>query len=477
MRFASLVRSAAVLGLTIAFQPSGLCRADDWLRFRGPNGSGVSTDTESIPAKWSATENLKWKTALPGPGSSSPIIVGQKIFVTCWSGYGADRNNPGDLANLRRHLVCLDLKSGQILWDQSIAAVQPEERYGGMFAENGYASHTPTSDGKHVYVYYGKSGALAYDLDGKQLWQKVVGSESDPRGWGSASSPILYKNLVIVPATAECEGLVALNKETGAEVWRQEARGFAGTWGTPILITTGDRTDLVMAIPGEVWAFNPDTGKLRWYCQTGESDSYCASAIEDHGVVYALENRGGQTTALRAGGDGDVTSSAIVWHGRDNARITTPVVVDGKIYLFSGGIATCLDAKTGERIYQSRLGGTARPRPEMADRGPGGGNGPGPGAGNSPPGGGPGAPGGRGGRGGGGGRGGQDYSSPIVADGKVIFISRSGEAHVVQPGDKFEELAVNTVTADQEDFSATPAVSDGNLLIRSSKNLYCISKQ
>lgn len=448
--------------------------AGDWLRFRGPNGSGVSTDPEPLPVTWSPTEHLKWKVPLPGPGSSSPIIVGQRVLVTCWSGYGTDRADAGQMENLRRHLVCLDLQTGKTLWQRDIAAVLPEDRYGGMFAEHGYASHTPTSDGERVYVYFGKTGALAFDLDGKQLWQTGVGKESDPRGWGSASSPVLYKDLLIVTAPAESEALVALNTKTGAEVWRQEARGFSSLWGTPVLLPVQDHTELVIAVPGEIWAFNPETGKLRWYCLTAESDSYCASVATDGEMVFALETRGGQTTAVRVGGQNDVTATHVAWHGRENARITTPLVYDGRIYLFSGGIVSCLDARSGERLSQARLSGGT---PGDSANDPGRGAGQPDRAGADRQGGPPGGParGGFGGRGRGG-MGGQNYSSPILADGKIFYVTRGGDIHVIRPGPQLESLAVNRVTADNEDFSATPAVSSGRLLIRSSKFLYCVSQ-
>lgn len=427
----------------------------DWMRFRGPNGSGVSDETQSTPAEWSSQKNLKWKVALPGPGSSSPIIVGDKVFVTCWSGYGVNRNNPGNQKDLRRHLICLDRKTGKTLWDRSVEPVLPEDVYTGMFAEHGYASHTPTSDGKHVYAYFGKSGAVAYDLDGKQLWQTIVGDELDPRRWGSSSSPILYKDTLIVTATAESEAVVALDKKTGKEVWRQESTGFNSTWGTPILVNVDkERTDLVIGVPYEIWGMNPDNGKLRWYCEAMPTDTYCSSVIAGkNGVVYGIEGRGGGSIAVRADGSGDVTKSHVLWSGRDANRIETPVLYDGRIYFFARGIVNCIDAKTGERIFRGRLesGGETASRDESS-----GGN--------------------RfGGRRGGGFRG-SDYSSPVAADGKIYFVSRSGETYVIKATDKLEQLSVNRLTNDEEDFSGTPAISNGEIFIRSDKHLYCVGK-
>jgi outer membrane protein assembly factor BamB len=417
----------------------------DWSRFRGPNGSGISSDPAPAPTTWSGAANLKWKVALPGPGSSSPIVVGERVFVTSWSGYGLSRENPGDQAQLRRHLTCLDRETGATIWDKSVEPVLPEDEYGGMFAEHGYASHSPVSDGEHVYVFFGKSGALAFDLDGKLLWQRGVGTESDPHGWGSASSPILYKNLLIVPATAESEALVALDKATGEEVWRQEATGFNGVWGTPVLVELADgEADLAMAVSGEMWGFDPATGKLRWYCKSPVPSSFSSSAIAHEGIVYAMESGpgGGGGIAVRAGGRGDVTDTHVEWTGSQANRIGTPLLVGGRIYTFSRGLANCFDAGDGGPVYRGRL--------KSSGAAPAGG--------------------------GRGGFGGQDYSSPVAADGKIYFTSRGGDVYVLEEGEKFRQLAVNRVTDEAEDFSASPAISNGEIFIRSSKYLYCIAQ-
>ena len=462
MRHSFQINSATVALFVMLAALGSAAAAGDWSRFRGPNGSGVSADAAPMPVHWSPTQNLKWKVALPGPGSSSPIIVGDKVFITCWSGYGTDRGNrAGNQSDLKRHLVCLDRNTGKTVWDKTVDPVLPEDNYGGMFAEHGYATHTPASDGERVYVFFGKTGALAFDLKGNQLWQTTVGTGSDRMGWGSGCSPILYKNLVIVTASPESGAMYALDKETGKEVWRAAADGFSGTWGTPVLVEVdANRTDLVIGVPYEIWAFNPDTGKLRWYCEALGTRSFCSSVVTDGKVVYAMGDQGSGSIAIKAGGEKDVTKSQVVWTGRDNNRIGTSVIVDGKLYFVSSGVATCVDAKTGTRIYQGRLGGgSTATAPD--DEGPG-----------RPPGRGPGG----GGGGGRGGMGGQDYSSPVVADGKLYYVSRSGAAHVIKLGDTFEQLATNRVTEDAEDFSATPAVSNGALFIRSSKHLYCIAE-
>jgi hypothetical protein len=432
--------------------------AGDWTRFRGPNGSGVSADEIAAPVTWSATKNLKWKAPLPGPGSSSPIIVGDRIYVTCWSGYGTDRGNrSGNQENLKRHLICLDRQTGKTIWDKSVKAVLPEDNYGGMFAEHGYASHTPVSDGERIYVFFGKSGALAFDLDGNQLWQTPVGTGSDRMGWGSACSPILYKNLVIVTASAESQAMYALDKLTGKEVWKASADGFGSTWGTPVLVEVdANRTDIVVGVPYEIWGFNPDTGKLRWYCEALGTRSFCSSVVTDGKLIYAMGDQGSGSIAIKAGGEKDVTKTHVAWTGRESNRIGTPVVADGRLYFVNNRVATCIDATNGSRVYQGRLASSSA-------------------AGEADQGGRPGGRPGGGGFGGGGRGGGQDYSSAVVGGGKLYYVSRGGDIHVIKLGDTFELLATNRVTDEPEDFSATPALSNGQLFIRSSKHLYCVA--
>jgi outer membrane protein assembly factor BamB len=419
--------------------------AGDWARFRGPNGSGVSADKGSLPSKWSEEENLVWKAALPGPGSSSPIIVGDKVFVTCWTGYATGEDDFESMESLKRHLVCIDRTTGKLLWEKSVAAVLPEDSFRGMFAENGYATHTPVSDGDNVFVFFGKSGVHAFTIDGKKLWSANVGSDRDQRGWGSASSPILYGDSVIVTAAIESRALVALDKKTGKEVWKTQANGFGSTWGTPVVVGEGDKSELVLGVPYEIWSLNPSNGKLRWYAEALQSSSMCSSVVTDGTALYAIGGREGGSVAIKAGGKGDVTKSHQMWVGSDRARVGTPVVHDGLVYWISSGIANCIEAKTGKKVYQGRLEGGSSTG----------------GGGRS-----------RGGRGGG-----NDYSSAIIGDGKLFYVSRSGTAFVIKLGREFEQLGTNKFVSDKGDHSATPAISGGRLFIRSSRNLYCVGEK
>jgi outer membrane protein assembly factor BamB len=444
-----------VVLLMLLLLPAGSVAAVDWPRFRGENGSGVAADSTPTPTEWSETKNLKWSVSLPGSGKSSPIVVGDRVIVTCWSG-----ENPPD--DLKRHILCFDRHTGQELWSKEIAPTTPDEPFREMFTENGYASHTPASDGERIYAFFGLSGVIAFDMEGNELWRADVGNNTDPNNWGSASSPILYKNLLIVPAIAESTAMIALDKATGKEVWRQPGEGLQSCWGTPALADAGEnKQDLVIAVPGEIWGMNPDTGKLRWYVEGSPSRNICCSAVADGDQVYVVGGRDGGSMGVRAGGKGDARESHMIWSNNARGGIGTPVVVDGLLYSIAGGIVACLDAETGEQVYEKRLqapasDATAEASPAQADR-----------------------PAGGGGFGGGFGRGGgfrqQDYGSPVVADRKIYFVRRNGDAYVLAAGREFKPLAVNKFASDDGDFSATPAISDGQIFIRSSNKLYCVA--
>lgn len=410
--------------------------AGDWNRFRGPGGQGVASG-EGLPIAWSPTANLGWKTELPGPGASSPIVVGDSVFVTCYSGYGLSQEDPGDIKNLVRHLVKVDLNTGRIVWQKDVKVSMPEDPYTGIgVTAHGYASHTPVTDGKNVYAFFGKSGVHAYDMDGKKLWQADVGKESDPAKWGSSSSPIVYKNTVIVTAAAESQSVIAFDSSTGEQLWKQEAKGLDNMWGTPTLVPTDDGIELVMCVAGELWGMDPENGKLKWFAKaTGAQQSY-ASVVTEGQRVFAMTGRGGGSVAIDAGGRGDVTETNTVWEGKDTASFASPVAHGSKLYSIARGVVTIVDKATGKRVKQLRLKGAQQT----------------------------------------GGRfGSLDYASPIVAGDRLFYLNGSGQVFVFDVSGDISQVSLNKVTSDKETFWGTPAISDGKLLIRSSKHLYCVT--
>ena len=404
----------------------------DWPRFRGPEGSGVS-DEKGLPTTWSASENIVWKTPLPGFGASSPIVLGDRVFLTCYGGYGLNRQEPGEQDKLVLHLLCVDRASGKVLWDKTTEPRLPETAYGGGQVNlHGYASATPVTDGQAVYAFFGKSGVLKYSLDGKLLWQASVGSGVDKHNWGSGASPILHENLLIVNASAESQSICALDKANGEEVWR--ADGIVDSWSTPLVVSTaGGGKELVVVERFQVLGLDPATGKKLWFCNK-PSDYVCPSVIAHDGVVYAINSRrNALLLAIRTGGRGDITDdSHVLWKKKWTTRVSTPVCYDGHLYAMDFlGVAHCLKADTGEEVYRERLdiGGT----------------------------------------------GDKIYASPVAADGKLYGVTRLDGTVVLALSPQFKELARNHL-GDQSVFNATPAVTGGRLLLRSDKCLYCIGK-
>lgn len=422
----------AVLALFLLTAPS---IAEDWLRFRGPQGLGVSDS--SVPTEWSDTKNLKWKTALPGAGSSSPIVVGDKVLLTCYSGYGVPGEGRGRATDLKRHLVCVNRRDGKILWTKTVDASDAEDNYGGYLREHGYASNTPVSDGKIVVAFFSKAGVRAYDLEGKELWKASVGTESDSRRWGSASSTILYKDLAIVVAAGESKTIYAFDKMTGKQKWKAPAGSLDLTFGSPLVVTPkeGD-PELVISVPGEVWGMNPETGKLKWYCVVETSGNVSPSVIAKDGIIYA---GGGYRTrglvAIRAGGKDDVSRTHVEWQVRTAPYVATPLLHEGHLYwIGDDGRAYCLSAKDGKEVYKERMpvrgGGGSRPF----------------------------------------------YASSVLAKDKIIVPSRYSGVFVFEAKPKFEK-PINNTFSDKSMMNGTPAISDGQLFLRSDKYLYCVAEK
>ena len=402
------------------------CMAADWPGFRGADGSGRSADV-GLPESWSASEHILWKTELPGAGASSPIVVGDRLFLTCYSGYGVDPNDPGDPEKLKRHVLGLSRRDGRVLWKHEPPSRLPAQEYEGFLTEHGYASSTPVCDGKRLYVFFGRSGLFAYDLDGKPLWHAEVGDGK--HGWGSAASPVVFEGLVIVNAFVESRSLIALDGESGKEVWR--LGGLSRSWSTPIVVAAADGSpELVLSMQGQVWGVDPTSGERLWTCE-GIDDYVCASPVSKGDVVYVIGGRRGRALAIRVGGRGDVTDTHLIWQADVGSNVPSPVVWGDHLYWVDHrGLAYCLDAATGEVVYRERLRGAGRV-----------------------------------------------YASPVVADGRLYAVTRERGTFVVAASPEFELIGVNDLSPDASIFNASPAVADRTIYLRSNRAVYAIGSR
>lgn len=398
----------------------------DWSRFRGTNGSGNSAGQEP-PVQWSPTENMVWKTILPGHGSSSPVIAGDNVFVTCYSGYGLDREDPGEMQNLRLHLLCLARSNGQLIWERKIPARLPEREYTGYMIHHGYASATPVADGNAVFAFFGRSGGCAFDHDGKPLWTIDLGDKTHE--FGTGGSPILVDDMVIFNATIESGALVAVNKVTGEEMWRTEK--LPASWATPAVLQLGGdgRRELVFNVAKRVYGFDPQDGKKLWECAYGGDVAFGSVTVDSDVVYVSGGNSRKATAAIRGGGRGDVTDTHLLWQIEKASKIPTLLIHDQLLYCIGdGGIARCLQPETGEILYEKRL-------PRM-----------------------------------------YPWSSAIAVDRKIFVTGTRGRVLILKAGAAYKELAINK-TADSGRFNATPAVDRGRLLIRSKNCVYCVANE
>jgi len=399
--------------------------AQDWPAFRGADGSGTSP--AAAPLTWNATKNVVWKTDLPGAGTSTPVVVGSRVFLTCYSGYAPGQPRANQAA-LKFHVVSLDRATGKVQWTRDLAPKLPESdntRDG-----HGYASATPAADATRLYTFFGKTGVIAFDHDGKELWRADVGSRINEGGWGSGASVVLAAGKVVVNASVESESLVALDPATGKEAWR--LRGVKEAWNTPVVATHGGRTELVMASFGKLFAVDPATGEQLWHSATDIPWYMVPSVVVNDGVAYAVGGRNpGGALAVKLGGSGDVTRTHRLWTGKKGTNVPSPVLHEGHLYWMhdNQGMALCAEAKTGRVVYEERVG-----------------------------------------------RGDGIYGSPVLAGGRIYYPGRSGTTYVVAAKPAFELLASNTF-GERGDFLSSPAVAGGRLYLRTNRYVCCVGER
>lgn len=403
---------------------------NNWPAFRGPTGLGTSPNT-GLPLEWSSSKNIAWKTALPGAGASTPVVFDGRVYLTAYTGYLVPGQPRGSLNDLKRHLLVYGLEDGQLIWEKALPAKLPEEE---SIRDHGYAASSVAVDQDHVYVFFGKSGVYAFDHKGQQVWHADVGSQTN--GWGSAASPVLYKDLVLINASVESESMIALDRLTGKERWRvggaRSSDAIREAWNTPLVVATDSgREELVIPTAGTVYAVDPATGRALWSCKTDIGWYMVPCPVAADGIIYCLGGRSGiASLAIRSGGSGEVTASHRLWTSQKGSNVSSPVLRDGHLYWAheSREIAYCVKAETGELVYEERLP-----------------------------------------------RAGQFYASALLADGRLYYLTREGKMFVVAAQPEFKQLAVNDLS-DGGVFNASPAVAGNRLLLRSDKFLYCVQE-
>ena len=391
--------------------------ARNWPRFRGPDGTGHSAES-NLPTKWDS-DSIAWKLELPMSGHSSPVIWGNRIFLT---------GTTGSASKVQRHVLCLDRDTKKVLWKKQVAEGGGEK----LHKMNSWATASCATDGKLVVAFFGPGGLHCFDMDGDLLWKHTeLGNFAG--SWGVAASPVIIGDMVVQNCDAQGDSyLLAVNKNTGKKIWKTPRRAKPrGGWSTPVLIKTKDHTELLLNGEFGVQSYEPASGKPLWFCKSFNGRG-APAPVFGRGLVYVMNGKPGDVYAVKPGGQGDVTGTHMKWHtGRGGGRdLPSPILTDKYLLVIGmNGIGTGYDAVTGKELWKERLGGNFS-------------------------------------------------ASPVAADGKVYAAAEDGTVSVLKVGDKCEVLAKNKIESPlSESFRSSMAVSDGQLFLRSDKFLYCIGNR
>jgi outer membrane protein assembly factor BamB len=401
--------------------------AENWPGWRGLHGDGRCTET-NLPLHWSTTEGVRWRLPMIHQGNSTPIVWGERVFLTAAS------EETGE-----RQLLCVERATGRLLWQAGTNFNGRELTH----STNPQASSSPVTDGERVIAWFGSAGLHCHDFDGRELWRADFGAQRHI--WGYGSSPVLHGDMCFLnfgPGVPSF--LVAVDKRTGRERWRvteanansgEEKPGvgavkWIGSWSTPVIVDTGSRDELLLSLPMRLTAFDPTGGDVLWSC-SGLNELVYTSPLYDlqTGIVVAMGGYSGKSLAVRAGGTGDVTGAHRLWHHpRTEQRIGSGVIHQGHIYIHNDpGTAECLELTTGKQVWKERLRGPA-PKSES-------------------------------------------WSSMLLAGDRLYTINQGGDAFVLRASPHFEVLATNSLG---ETTMASLAASKGEFFVRTHQHLWCI---
>jgi outer membrane protein assembly factor BamB len=410
------MKHAASLLLLLSVLPMAF--AADWAAWRGPTGQGFSEE-KNVPLQWGKDKNVKWKIPLADQGNSTPVVWGDRIFMT-------QANKGGSV----RSLFCFARADGKLLWQKDVTYDKPEKNWN----QSWYANASPTVDGERVIVCFASAGLYCYDYDGKELWKRTDLGHWE-HNFGSGSSPVLYDDLVIQWCGPDALGagkpgkrnfLLAVDKKTGKTVWEHDEK--VGSWSTPILVKIDGQDQLLLSVVPNLKSFDPRTGKELWRCE-GLTKYVYTSPLYGNGIAVAMSGYGGAALAVKVGSKGDITTDRLWHHPNNTQRVGSGMVIGDYVYIVEeNGVPHCYDLNSGNEVWQVK-------------QRPGGGT---------------------------------TWGSMVHADGKLYVLMRNGETLIFAASPKYELLATNSLGANEQTNSSI-VISNGEIYIRTFRHLWCIS--
>lgn len=427
------------LALWIPGLPPASRASDDWHHWRGPRATGFAPDANP-PLIWSESENVRWKTLIPGIGASTPIVSGNRIFLLSAEPTNRAAASPAERDSralteppavlYRFMIVCVDRRDGSILWRRVVREEAPHE---GTHPTHSYAGGSPTTDGTRLFAAFGSRGVHCFDLDGNKIWERDLGRMRTRYGWGEAFTPVLHGNVLVVPWDHEDQSFViALDAGSGVTLWKK-LRDEPSNWSTPLIVRPSGETGVQVILNGtnRVRAYDVAGGDLVWECG-GQTVNAIPSPVSAAGVVYCMSGyRGSAVVAIPLNSTGDVTADeGTVWSSdRAAPYVASPLLWAGRLYFTHGlsGVMTVLDASTGAPIVRAKR---LAPLKNV-------------------------------------------YASPLGANGRVYLVDRAGACVVLSATNALEVLAVNHL---DDVFDASPVALNDELFLRGKASLYCLKQ-